>query len=315
MAYNTNISDEEYIDAITNSVSYAEAARKLNASYTAVRLASVRLALTTKRGYTHKVDSKEINAEYVRSMYLSNKIAISSSHLRQLLLKTEIKEHRCELCLLSEWLDSPIPLELHHINGNHNDNTEFNLMLVCPTCHAYITHNLSEREEQKQLKEAEKKIKEEQKAYYDKHGWPPELIRGKKLHCTADDLIKLFNEHGSFTAVGKVLGVTDKAIKQRCKKLGILDIVTPISYANRANIIKQHQKPLTNEQRAERSRIRQLKNGEIRHIGQYDKDGTLIKIYDYLYEAVSDGFNRSHIRECCNGKRASHKGFIWKFVD
>jgi hypothetical protein len=29
-----------------------------------------------------------------------------------------------------------IPLEVHHINGNHKDNSEENLTLLCPNCHS-----------------------------------------------------------------------------------------------------------------------------------------------------------------------------------
>jgi hypothetical protein len=46
----------------------------------------------------------------------------------------------CEKCGFSEWLGSPIPLEIHHINGNNTDNRLDNLQLLCPNCHA-LTNN------------------------------------------------------------------------------------------------------------------------------------------------------------------------------
>ena len=49
-----------------------------------------------------------------------------------------IKE--CESCGLMEWLGRPIPLEIHHINGNNTDNRLDNLKLLCPNCHA-LTDN------------------------------------------------------------------------------------------------------------------------------------------------------------------------------
>ena len=42
----------------------------------------------------------------------------------------------CEKCGLSEWLGKPIPLEIHHLNGNNTDNRIENLQLLCPNCHA-----------------------------------------------------------------------------------------------------------------------------------------------------------------------------------
>lgn len=44
--------------------------------------------------------------------------------------------HVCECCHNETWLDQPIPLEVHHINGNNQDNDESNLQLLCPNCHA-----------------------------------------------------------------------------------------------------------------------------------------------------------------------------------
>jgi hypothetical protein len=43
---------------------------------------------------------------------------------------------RCESCSLSEWLGSPIPLQLDHIDGNSDNNSRVNLRLLCPNCHA-----------------------------------------------------------------------------------------------------------------------------------------------------------------------------------
>lgn len=49
----------------------------------------------------------------------------------------EKRGRRCECCKNSEWLSQPIKLEVHHINGDKRDNTEKNLQLLCPNCHAY----------------------------------------------------------------------------------------------------------------------------------------------------------------------------------
>jgi hypothetical protein len=42
--------------------------------------------------------------------------------------------HLCESCKNSEWLNVPIPLELHHINPP--SELEEDLQLVCPNCHS-----------------------------------------------------------------------------------------------------------------------------------------------------------------------------------
>jgi 5-methylcytosine-specific restriction endonuclease McrA len=44
--------------------------------------------------------------------------------------------HKCQICNNATWLENPIPLELDHISGDRDDNSESNLRLLCPNCHA-----------------------------------------------------------------------------------------------------------------------------------------------------------------------------------
>ena len=68
--------------------------------------------------------------------YLLNSKDIQSNKVRKKLLEEGYKEHRCENCGLTEWLGNPIPLELHHKDGNNHNNTLNNFELRCPNCHA-----------------------------------------------------------------------------------------------------------------------------------------------------------------------------------
>ena len=83
-------------------------------------------------------------ADFVRRVYLSNALPIKSPVLRVMLIESGIRKAACEICGLSEWMGKPIPLELHHKNCNHFDNSEDNVMILCPTCHAQITRHISE---------------------------------------------------------------------------------------------------------------------------------------------------------------------------
>lgn len=78
------------------------------------------------------------NSDYMSlEKYLKNSQDIQSNKVRIKLLREGYKEHKCENCGLTEWLGQPIPLELHHKDGNRNHNEIENYQLLCPNCHAF----------------------------------------------------------------------------------------------------------------------------------------------------------------------------------
>lgn len=48
-----------------------------------------------------------------------------------------LRGRKCENCGLTEWLGKEITLEIHHIDGDHLNNSLENLQLLCPNCHSY----------------------------------------------------------------------------------------------------------------------------------------------------------------------------------
>jgi Homeodomain-like domain len=57
-------------------------------------------------------------------------------HVKGRLLSAGLKEPRCEECGLIHWLGRPVALQLHHVNGDGQDNRLENLLLLCPNCHS-----------------------------------------------------------------------------------------------------------------------------------------------------------------------------------
>lgn len=57
-------------------------------------------------------------------------------HIKARLLREGLKANRCEICGLDEWRGRPLSLELHHVNGDGNDNRLENLRLLCGNCHS-----------------------------------------------------------------------------------------------------------------------------------------------------------------------------------
>jgi predicted HNH restriction endonuclease len=71
---------------------------------------------------------------------------------------------KCENCGLTEWRGQSIPIEMHHIDGDTDNNSESNLQLLCPNCHALTgTH--------KRRNKNGKRQQERRKRYADGKTW------------------------------------------------------------------------------------------------------------------------------------------------
>lgn len=66
----------------------------------------------------------------------------SSTQLRTILLKE--RSAICQNCNKIEWEGRPIPLEVHHVDGDNTNNKKENLRLLCCNCHA-LTSNWRSR--------------------------------------------------------------------------------------------------------------------------------------------------------------------------
>lgn len=134
--------DEEFCNAVKNSISLRQVLIKLNivdagGNYSTTKNRIHKLNLDTSH-FTGQLWSKGIILGPVRPLkdYLTNKAKINSHKLRQRLFKEGIFERKCMNCKNTLWLGEPIPLELHHIDGNHDNNRKENLQILCPNCHS-----------------------------------------------------------------------------------------------------------------------------------------------------------------------------------
>lgn len=138
--------DEQFITTVETSLSIAEVCRKLNikavgGNYATVKNKIAKLNLDTSH-FTGKAWNRGKRYHLVKSAIPLKEILIENSiyqsyRLAQRLEREGVKLHICECCNRTEWMGQPIKLELHHINGNHNDNRLENLQFLCPNCHSF----------------------------------------------------------------------------------------------------------------------------------------------------------------------------------
>ena len=138
--------EAQFVEAISTSQSLAQAFKKLNlepqgGNYRTAQKYIKELGLDTSH-MTGQLWSKgkTIGPKRPIEDYLSNKYYIHSHALRKRLIKEKLFFEVCSLCCLKTWLNKPIPLELHHKDGDHRNNNITNLQLLCPNCHS-LTDN------------------------------------------------------------------------------------------------------------------------------------------------------------------------------
>ena len=127
---------EEILQWVSENRSKAYMARELGCNPKTINTLLEKLGITYNGNQSGKGFPKN-DTKYMPVMdYLQESDDIQSDKVRKKLLKEGYKEYRCECCGLDTWMNAPIPLELHHIDGNRYNNNLDNFQLLCPNCHA-----------------------------------------------------------------------------------------------------------------------------------------------------------------------------------
>lgn len=136
-------SDNDLKEAVASSTSIRQVLKKLNlkeagGNYQTLRNYFKTLNLDISH-FTGQASNKGKQLPLKRDIedYLSNRCKIQSHKLKLRLLREGLFEPKCYCCNQTIWLGKPIPLELDHIDGNHQNNNLSNLQLLCPNCHAF----------------------------------------------------------------------------------------------------------------------------------------------------------------------------------
>jgi len=145
MVKDKRYTDDDFIDAVKNSISMAQVFIKLGLQPTGGnyiianrRMKNLGLDFSHFLGKGHN-KGKKINkkSKSLEEIMIENSSYTDTNKLKKRLIKEGIFEYKCYNCNNTSWLDKPIPLELEHKNGNRFDNRIENLTLLCPNCHSF----------------------------------------------------------------------------------------------------------------------------------------------------------------------------------
>jgi 5-methylcytosine-specific restriction endonuclease McrA len=128
---------EQILSWIKESRSKAFIARELHCKQETLNRYLAIMGIKYDGNQSGKGTSKHRSDKMNLVEYLKNSKDIQTNKIRIKLLEEGYKEHKCEHCGLTTWLDKPIPLELHHKDGDRTNNTLENFQLLCPNCHSF----------------------------------------------------------------------------------------------------------------------------------------------------------------------------------
>jgi 5-methylcytosine-specific restriction endonuclease McrA len=132
-----------------------------------------------------------------------------NSGLKKRLIEEGVPE-QCVVCgNMGTWMGKSLPLHLDHIDGDRRNNEKENLRFLCPNCHQQTP---TWGGKNSPVNEAPRE--RVRRAY-------KPIPRKKKIEWPTPQEVLTMLENESYSAVGKVLGVSDNAVRKYLKSKGV----------------------------------------------------------------------------------------------
>lgn len=215
-----------------------------------------------------------------------------------------MKENKCECCGCSEWNGKPLTMELHHKDGNHYNNEINNLQMLCPNCHAQTENyrgknkgNETHGESYKKTRKFLAKIEEKECPVCGKTFMPQ---RNSQKYCSRECYNKIKKEDNNIFSKELLLNTIDK--------FNNLTEMADYLNTNRTTLRKYLKKYDLYE------KIKCKYDFHAKKVNQCDLNGNLIKTWGSIKDA-QETLKISEISKCCELKRRTAGGFIWRYVE
>ena len=151
--------DEEFKKLVSESRSYQDLARRIGYVKTGGGTQEMLKKVIAERNLdiSHFTGQGWSKGNHNYNTFRENSIKKNGRTLLAAIV--DLRGRECEQCHNTLWLGQPINLEVHHKDGNHNNNSLYNLQLLCPNCHSY-TENFRGRNNTGKIKVSDEQLVE-----------------------------------------------------------------------------------------------------------------------------------------------------------
>ena len=306
---------ENFAPIVAESYSYSEVCRKIGLKDRGSNIGTVKkyielyqLDITHFKGqkWNKGISHEELTALIPLENILKKNTNYKSDSLKKRLIKNGIKENKCELCGIS---GEEVILELHHIDGDHYNNTLDNLQILCPNCHSK-TYNFRGRGQKRTNIPKSLSVKKEhpkciclncgkefisdrcdrERKFCSRDCYNEYLKKGNSLenenipNITKESVLEVIKNYSDITNLGKHFNVSRTTMRKYLDTYGLLEEFK-FKYEFKAKKIQQ-----------------------------YDMRMNLIKEWPSITDA-EETLGIIGISRVAKGERRSCGGFIWRFTD
>ena len=257
------------------------------------------------QGWNKGLSYSEKTAHLPLEEILQKNVIYNSDRLKRRLIKAGLKENKCEVCGVS---GEDFFLELHHINGDHNDNRLENLQILC------MQHHHETKGFRKPKSKPYEVPEHLAKRLYIKQTKPTRICKycGKEFLNDRWDRNRSFCSRECYHKYMSNLSIGSPNSITKEKVLEVIDNYSDITHLSQHFNVSRPtmRKILDTHGLLEDFKLKY--EFKAKPVIQYDLNMNIIKEWPSLIDAM-ETTNVKDIHRVVSGKRRSAGGYIWRY--